>query len=271
LRDWVHQLIAQGMLTQQGEEYPILCLNDLSWEVMRKQRSVRLFQAPRRREPAARSRADTVSWDGVDRGLFDRLRELRRDLAAERGLPPYVIFSDATLRELARRRPSTLEKMRSVYGIGERKLADFGRTFLDALVAYCRDLGLPLDVAVTAERARESAKKHREPTGKRARAWELFRDGAALEDVAYQTGRARSTVVDWLADFIRQERIETIAVWVAEGTYQQVADAARKTGLERLKPIHEALGGTIPYDEIRLVVAHLAVQASGQKSATEIP
>jgi ATP-dependent DNA helicase RecQ len=109
VRDWIYQLIGQDVLLQTEDEYPKLRLNPGSWEVMRGQRTVRLVRLVRRKkgEKPGRSQTEAVSWDGVDMALFDRMRELRRGLATERQVPPYVIFSDATLRELARVRPSS--------------------------------------------------------------------------------------------------------------------------------------------------------------------
>jgi ATP-dependent DNA helicase RecQ len=72
----------------------------------------------------------------VDRNLFETLRLLRRELAAARDLPAYVVFNDDTLRELARLRPKTLEAMRQVRGIGDNKLRDFGERFLRAIVTH---------------------------------------------------------------------------------------------------------------------------------------
>jgi ATP-dependent DNA helicase RecQ len=138
IRDWIYQLLSQDALRQVGEEYPILKLNAASWEVMRGQREVRLIRLVRRKkgEKAPRSRVDTTSWEGVDRDLFEALRELRRQLASERQVPPYVIFGDATLRELARVHPTTPERMRQIYGVGDAKLRDYGEQFLEAIRAY---------------------------------------------------------------------------------------------------------------------------------------
>jgi ATP-dependent DNA helicase RecQ len=144
IRDWIYQLISQKVLVQNnlmlpsGDKVPILGLNEASWEVMRGQRPVRLLQLVRRKrgETVEKSRADTVSWDGVDRNLFETLRLLRRELAAARDLPAYVVFNDDTLRELARLRPKTLEAMRQVRGIGDNKLRDFGERFLRAIVTH---------------------------------------------------------------------------------------------------------------------------------------
>src|SRR5690606_24505000 len=92
--------------------------------------------------------SDSSSWEGVDRDLFEELRTERKELAAERNVPPYQIFSDATLRELARIRPSNLEKLLLVYGIGRKKADDFGQRILSKLHDYCRRTGLAMDVAV---------------------------------------------------------------------------------------------------------------------------
>jgi len=130
--------VQNDLVLPSGDKVPILGLNEASWEVMRGQRGVRLLQLVRRKrgEKAEKSRADTVSWDGVDRNLFETLRGLRRELATALGKPPYVIFNDDTLRELARLRPLTLAAMRLVRGVGDNKLRDFGERFLRAIVSH---------------------------------------------------------------------------------------------------------------------------------------
>jgi ATP-dependent DNA helicase RecQ len=148
LRDWVYQLIGQGVLLQVGDEYPLLRLNDASWEVMRGQRQVRLVQLVRRNkgERPEKARVETTSWEGVDRELFEALRRLRRDLARDRQVSPFIIFTDNTLRELARMRPSTLERMRLIPGVGDKRLRDFGALFLTLIADHCRAHGLSFDV-----------------------------------------------------------------------------------------------------------------------------
>jgi len=259
LRDWIFQLIGQGVLLQTEDEYPILRLNAASWEVMRKQRTVRLLQPVKRakEERAAKSKADTTSWEGVDRELFEDLRQLRLTMAEQRQVPPYIIFSDATLRELARIRPSTLENMKMIYGIGNNKLRDYGDEFLQVVLRHCREQNLPGDLSPTPPRLEEPAKKAIAPGTPRGRAIDLFREGCVIEDVMHQLGKSRATVIDYLKDHIELDRPESILGWVSEEVYQKVAAAAKKVGAARLKPIFIELGENVPYDEIRLVVAHL--------------
>ena len=93
-----------------------------------------------------KTRFDEKSWESVDSGLFEILRNLRRQLAAERGVPAYVLFNDATLREMARVRPGSPNALLDIRGVGERKLADLGERFLEVISTYCRENRLPLDV-----------------------------------------------------------------------------------------------------------------------------
>jgi len=265
VRDWLYQLVGQGVLLQVGDQYPVLKLTPAAWEVMRGERSVRLRQ-PVLRETAERperSMADTVSWEGVDRGLFEAFRGLRKELAEQRRVPPYVIFSDATLRELARVRPSSLDRMRLIYGIGATKLADFGGRFLHLLDTYCRARGLERDVATKPAPAPELPKLGARPSPQRDLAFDLFRSGTPLDEVARQTGRERSTLCGYLEDFVRAERPASVGAWVRDDLYQQIAAAARRVGTDRLKPIYLALGERVPYDDIRIVRAHLAARQAG--------
>ncbi len=262
VRDWIYQLIGQGVLAQVGDEYPLLKLNPHSWEVMKGQRSVRLVRPVRRPkgEKPSKSKADVVSWEGVDRELFEALRELRRGLAEAASVPTYVIFHDGTLRDLARMRPTTPERMKLISGIGDRKLRDYGAQVLRLITQHSEERGLARDVHVeTPRREREETADtgRSRPNATRDQACRLFQEGAVIEDVMHQTGRGRSTVVDYLCEFIRQTKPATLTPWVEEALYERIAMAARQAGSDRLKPIFLLLGEKVSYDDIRLVLAHL--------------
>jgi ATP-dependent DNA helicase RecQ len=139
----VHQLLDQRLLDRTASDRPVLKLNDASWAVLRGQRTVQLVQP--KSGTVAKTRFDEDSWDGVDKGLFESLRQLRRTLAEARGVPPYIIFGDATLRELARVRPSSPSAFATVRGVGQKKLDDLGPRFLPHIREYCEAHGLGLD------------------------------------------------------------------------------------------------------------------------------
>jgi ATP-dependent DNA helicase RecQ len=143
LVNMLYQLLDEGLLERTAEERPVLRLNDASREVLRGQRPVRLLQP---RIKVKKTRYDEKSWESVDTGLFESLRALRRQLAEERRVPAYVLFSDATLRDMARLRPGSPDALLGIRGVGERKLADLGPRFLEVIATYCHENRLPLDV-----------------------------------------------------------------------------------------------------------------------------
>jgi ATP-dependent DNA helicase RecQ len=91
-----------------------------------------LDQKPRRRRSAAGTSV-ARELNGTEQEVFDRLRSVRRKLASDLGVPPYVVFSDATLEELARERPTTRSQMLDIKGVGPKKVDSFGPQFLEAL------------------------------------------------------------------------------------------------------------------------------------------
>jgi ATP-dependent DNA helicase RecQ len=141
LREWIYQLIAQDFLRQTEDEYPVLRLGARARDAMKGAAEVKLRQPAARKKDKAASRATTASLleplPAHDRELFESLRKWRRAEAEHRGVPPYVIFSDKTLRELARVRPTTLHELRGIYGIGDAKLEAFGETLVTQIREHC--------------------------------------------------------------------------------------------------------------------------------------
>jgi ATP-dependent DNA helicase RecQ len=140
LRGYIEQLTSLGFLRQTDDGYPVLRLTAQGLALLKNAQSHPQLALARQKRPEkrapGRSRVEGASWDGVDRDLFDVLRGVRLEIARERGVPPYVIFHDTTLRDMARSKPRTEHDLRHVYGVGERKAADLGPRFLAAIAAH---------------------------------------------------------------------------------------------------------------------------------------
>ncbi|MEI6634669.1 MAG: DNA helicase RecQ [Chlamydiota bacterium] len=130
VREWIEQLAAQGCIQKTGE-YNVLKVIGKGWRVLKGKDIPRLLKPVKSRPRISRAAKD--SWGGVDRGLFEVLRSLRRDIAHRKGVPAYIVFGDATLRDMARRRPSTPREFLQVNGVGEKKCKEFGPAFLAAI------------------------------------------------------------------------------------------------------------------------------------------
>ena len=136
IRGYIDQLVGGGLLARDGDPYPVLRLTAPGTALLRGSGECALYREVKPPSPRSRRR-DAVAL-GADAELFDALRGVRLRLARERGVPPYVIFHDTTLRDMAQRKPRTIADLHGIYGIGARKAADFGDAFLDAIRTFKR-------------------------------------------------------------------------------------------------------------------------------------
>jgi ATP-dependent DNA helicase RecQ len=135
--EWRHlarNLVHQGLINETQDGYPVLVLNEQSWQVLRGERKVEIAAAVKRERRGKRSASSGESH--AHDPLFDRLRALRKRLADAGGVPPYVIFHDATLREMAERRVTTLEQFATIPGVGATKLQKYGLAFVQEITGF---------------------------------------------------------------------------------------------------------------------------------------
>jgi ATP-dependent DNA helicase RecQ len=153
VRDWIEQLVGQGYLQKEGE-YQVLRLTNEGLKLLRGQatpmltrpKPVAAGKSSRKASGGSSAAAKGDSWEGVHRGLFDELRALRKEKADAAHVPAYIIMGDATLRGMARKRPSTLAGLRQIEGMGDARMKQHGQVFLAKIVEYCREHLLATDV-----------------------------------------------------------------------------------------------------------------------------
>lgn len=142
IRGWIDQLVGLDLLRIVGDRYPVLIVSPAGAEVLKGQREVTLFAWPETKPATRRTRRtsadpeDELEGVEVDAGLFEALRTLRRELARERGVPPYLVFNDRTLKELAARKPRDAGEFRRIKGVGDKKAAELGPLFLARIAAH---------------------------------------------------------------------------------------------------------------------------------------
>jgi len=129
------ELVRLGYLRQAAEKFNVLQLTEQGQAALRHRQSIRLTKATAATK-AAQPRAGEIS---CDEALFERLRRLRKRLADERGVPPYIVFSDVSLRQMARNYPSNEAEFAQISGVGEQKLKRFGKVFVAAIAKYRRE------------------------------------------------------------------------------------------------------------------------------------
>ncbi len=191
-----------------------------------------------------------VANSSVDRELNEYLREWRRKTAKEKGIPAFVVLHDSALEDLCLVEPANLQELRRVSGFGEKRVEMYGKEILDALRRFR-----------AGERAsNESKPKVSSPARETLR---LLEAGRTFEEIAQLRARTLRAVVSLVADLIERGEAQFQPGWLAPERYNQIAAACRQLGMDRLKPLKEALPAEIPYEEIRLVIARIRKDSAG--------
>ena len=280
LGNYIDQLVDAEWLVRSDGEYPTLSLGKEAMAVLRSEQQA-VLRVPkqslaargkrqRARDGGAKS-TEARELDAAEQGLFEALRALRRRLANDLGVPSYVVFSDATLADMAQQRPGSPTAFLAVRGVGRKKLESFGEEFLAAIADHAESHGMSLGAGTQVD-ARDSSstrgdERNDEADRPAARAllFELFRGGVTLEEAARRAGRALSTATRYCIEWIATERPVRIAALVPDEVYARVEAALMTSEDGRLKPVFEALGGEVSYEILRLVSAHLVMRAEGKE------
>ncbi|MEG3858483.1 DNA helicase RecQ [Microcoleus sp. herbarium12] len=240
-------LINQGLLDEKTDGFPILKLNEKSWEIMKRQRTVEIaIEAPREVQGRTRSLAVEVE------GLFSILRSLRKQIADEQFVPPYVVFADRSLRDMAEKRPQNLTEFEEVYGVGSNKRDKYGKVFLEAIHTFCKEQGLPTGAASAAANLPTLANA---PSYSQMQTWELYRQGLTVQAIANARGMSPTTIAGHLVELMDMGREVDINLLVESESQQAIVQAIEVVGDERLRVIYEYLQERYTFEEIKFVRA----------------
>ncbi|MEG3938546.1 DNA helicase RecQ [Microcoleus sp. S36b_A3] len=249
--DWKRlsrSLINQGLLDEKTDGFPILKLNEKSWEIMKRQRTVEIaIEAQREVQGRVRSLAVEVE------GLFAILRTLRKQIADEQFVPPYVVFADRSLRDMAEKRPQNLTEFEDVYGVGSNKRNKYGKVFLEAIHTFCKEQGLstgaaPSDVVNPPNLANV-------PSYSQMQTWELHKQGVTVEVIAEMRGMSQNTIAGHLVELMDTGREVDINLLVESERQQAIVHAIEVIGDERLRAIYDFLQECYTFEEIKFVRA----------------
>ena len=267
-------LIHQGLLDETSDGYTIPRLNERSWEVIRKQRTVEITTPVKpvstRIEKSSRQNVYAGDDDEIavldapgTEELFQHLRALRKQLADEQGVPPYVVFPDTSLQAMARQRPQTQQQFEQIPGVGARKLEAFYSIFTNEIRAYCEDHGLEMELGtVKPPKAKAVVMPPKESNTSslpgsvtRQLTLAMFQQGLSIAEIAQRRNMSRGTILTHLTELLESGESLDMERLIRPERYDVIADALREVGGELLKPVKEFLGDEYSYDEIRMVRA----------------
>ena len=232
----LRQLIHHGYLVQDIARYSTLRLTERARPLLRGEESITLGR-PRveARGKTARPARKGAPDLGANEGLFEHLRALRRRLAEEEGVPPYVVFGDRTLKEMAVERPRDREALLGCHGVGESKLERYGETFLEAIAEY-------------------AGSQPESPDAARVRS--LYEQGLDLAEIVRHAGLEETQVVDALVGLLESGLAVEPANLIAPRKLELIEQALEAAGPEAaVETLKEGLPGPVRPAEVRLVQA----------------
>ncbi|WP_291575045.1 DNA helicase RecQ [Clostridium sp. UBA4548] len=276
LKEFINTLIAHSFLDSVEGEYPVIKLNQKSVEVLKGREKV-IFKEPKKAEKVV-----------INNDLFESLRNLRRELAAKEGVPPYIIFGDSSLKEMSVRYPSNLEQFLDISGVGEIKANKYASYFIEAIEAHVKENGIQVTWTFKKEgkatsilKAEGNMEEHKEPITKthksktsdenstsdsekksKEKSYEvtisMIRDKKSLGQISVEREIALTTVLTHVTEFLTTGSPIDFSVDFTdvfnEKTENLVMEAIKEVGANKLKPIKEKLPDYITYDQIKGVV-----------------
>ncbi|WP_209702952.1 DNA helicase RecQ [Clostridium algifaecis] len=247
LSNFINTLIAQGHISLKEGEYPTVILNNESIKILKGQEKVVLKE---------KIKAKKIS---VNNDLFDELRTLRREIASEEEVPPYLVFSDSTLKELSSRYPCKEDQMLDISGVGELKLKKYGKMFLDKIKDYVEKNNINVNWAFEKE---SNSFKNESRKSDKLRTHEItinmIKQNMGILEIAKKRHLTIGTILTHITKYFEEGKSESLNVdfqnVFSEEEEKTVLSAVKKVGIERLYPIKELVPQEINYDKIKAVI-----------------
>ena len=257
-------LVARGLLANSENEYRTLVVTDPGRTFLRRREKLTLTGP--KRSPEAVSTPDTMDLE-YDRTLFEELRALRKRTADERGVPPFVIFGDVALQQMASYMPQSPESFSRISGVGAAKLELYSELFLSVIRVHARENGL----------TERDLPSHRKDRTRRAQSIgstyeqtkKLVVQKLPISEIAERRGLSVNTVINHLAQLVTAgEELDLGYLMPSSDRFAKIESAFQQAGsLVLLAPVRDLLGEHYSYEELRLVRIRLG-QGRGDNGPT---
>ncbi|UYZ01628.1 DNA helicase RecQ [Peribacillus frigoritolerans] len=241
--DFIDFLTAKQYIEMTGGQFPVLKVTNAGREVLLGQKKV------------LRKEIKKVSSISADHGLFEELRQLRKELASKENVPPFIIFSDASLKDMAVKLPRTEEEFLEVKGVGMQKFERFGDAFLQVISQYVQaHPELETNTMVTKETVKRATKpSHLE-------SYRLYQEGKSIKEIGTLRGLSAISIENHLLKCAEEHLDIKWDEIFLEKDFNLVLETAKQLDSEKLKPLKEALPEHISYFMIKAILVKAGLE-----------
>jgi ATP-dependent DNA helicase RecQ len=250
IREMISFLISENFLKTEGNQYPILMLGPKAVGVLTGKESVFIKRQIHKQDASNKQ-------ESFDFRLFESLRQLRKDLAEKQNVPPFVLFSDLSLQDMARKYPRNEAEFLGVTGVGQYKSEKYGQQFLERINDYCdehpellanKEINQPIAHINKREAAKSTKNSHLE-------SYELFKQGNSVAEIMKIRNLAQTTVEGHLVDCISNGMELDFDLLINKEYENQILEVIKEVGTDKLKPIKDLLPDAVSYGDIKFVIA----------------
>ncbi|MBZ2174691.1 DNA helicase RecQ [Schnuerera sp. xch1] len=254
LKEIIMTLISMDYIHMTADKYPVLKLTSLSGRVLKGE--VKVYHKKDLLESKSKTKTRKVSADYIEinynSDLFEKLRELRYELAREKNLAPFMIFHDSSLKEMATYFPQDKESFMNIKGIGLRKYESYGKRFIEIIRNYCEEKEIDTSNIEVIEK-KDPIKDN--DIDRYQLTYECYLEGLALQEIADKRGYTVSTIIRHLEKCIERGQMIDWSSFIDDSTKEErILKVIEEVGLQRLRLIKDMLPDDISYEDIRITI-----------------
>lgn len=243
----MNELIGQGFLIQSGDRYPVLKISDTGKSILKGEETLTVVTVKEEKSKKRKNNAEPYNEE-----LFDVLRELRRDIAEENNVAPFIVFSDAVLHQICRTYPRTRNDFLAINGVGEKKYQSYGEIFIKTINEFLDEN--PLSECIQKTATSETAKSKKEPT--RHVTLKYIMEGLNYKEIAEKRGLSPGTIVSHIEKLIEEGHHIDLYSHIEKSKMKEIENLFISMKTTMLRPVVEE-AETITYDDARLVRAFM--------------
>lgn len=268
IKGMVYELVAHGFLSQSDDQFATIKLSAEANGVLKGAQKVFLTKISDSHSKRIVSISQNADYD-IE--LYDQLRALRKDISQEHGIPPYMVFSDKSLQDMAARIPLNIDHFMKIFGVGEKKAETYGLPFLGVIADYADRHAIASKFDAGAKKAntemkpiesRAVSQKKVEISLAAMQTLGLFREGLSVSEIATKREIKESTVQDYLIEMYENGEELNIDLFVSPSKQKIIEEAFSKQSTQFLGPIKKKLGDDFSYEELKWVRGKLRRFAS---------
>lgn len=263
IKDLIYYLITEGYIKSIGDKYPILSLDSSANDVLFNGKQVFIKKKIEKIENKTNIENSSNVNNNCDEKLFDILRNLRKKIAEANSVPPFVVFSDSSLRQMSTFYPIDAESMLKIEGVGLNKLVKYGHAFIETILKYVDENNISVpDCHILTEKKNNKLVKAKEKVKKedtRIVSYNLYASGKSIDEIAAERGLTRVTIENHLISCLDNGMNVDIEKDIHTEFEDEIVKAIKEIGVEKLKPLKDALGENVSYFDIRYYISKLKI------------